>query len=56
MAADRHTAHAALWLMLHVPAGAGWRYSRFRLIRCVGDWWLPRWYSIGVGLEDRCGR
>lgn len=46
---------AAYWLLLHIPSGAGWRFSRFRLVRRLGDWWLPRWYGLGVRMEDRYG-
>lgn len=43
----------ALWLLLRVPSGAGWRYSRVRIVRAAGDWWLPHWYGLGVSLEDQ---
>ncbi len=42
----------AFWIMLHIPTGAGWRYSRFRLVRVVGGWWLPRWYSLATAAEN----
>ena len=43
----------ALWLMLRVPSGASWRFSRFASLRHLGDWWLPRWYGKGISLEDQ---
>ena len=42
----------AYWLLLQAPSGAGWRFSRFRIMRIAGDWWLPRWYSLGARLEQ----
>lgn len=29
-----------------IPCGANWRYSRFAVVRRIGDWWLPKWGSL----------
>jgi hypothetical protein len=29
-----------------LPCGANWRYSRFSVVRRLGDWWLPLWGGL----------